>query len=185
MLPSGGAGTYPCAGRSPALSRLVQGLRFEIEAPDELSRDIVRGQVERILELLIPEEAQTEKLTSKTPPCLDILPGILEEARDSSFGLEQAAQLAGTTAPHLARACRREFDLTFGELLRRVRVRQAAALIADAVPLSDVATEAGFHDQSHLTRVFRALTGETPGAFRRRLRADRDRGAGFDLRLWA
>jgi AraC-like DNA-binding protein len=31
--------------------------------------------------------------------------------------------------------------------------------------LADVATEAGFYDQSHLTRDFAALAGVTPAAF--------------------
>jgi transcriptional regulator GlxA family with amidase domain len=32
--------------------------------------------------------------------------------------------------------------------------------------IADVAAAAGFHDQSHLTRQFRALLGTTPGAYR-------------------
>jgi AraC-like DNA-binding protein len=34
------------------------------------------------------------------------------------------------------------------------------------MPLSDVALAAGFADQSHLTRIFKRVTGMTPGAFR-------------------
>jgi AraC family transcriptional regulator len=37
----------------------------------------------------------------------------------------------------------------------------------DGLSLSDVATECGFSDQSHLTRVFRQRFGLTPGAWRR------------------
>jgi AraC family transcriptional regulator len=33
-------------------------------------------------------------------------------------------------------------------------------------PLSEVALGAGFYDQSHMTRVFRRVTGRTPGACR-------------------
>jgi AraC-like DNA-binding protein len=35
----------------------------------------------------------------------------------------------------------------------------------------DIALEAGFSDQSHLTRVFRALTGMTPATYRQRRRS--------------
>jgi AraC-like DNA-binding protein len=39
-------------------------------------------------------------------------------------------------------------------------------MAASQQPLSDVALAAGFYDQSHMTRVFRRMTGRTPGAHR-------------------
>jgi AraC family transcriptional regulator len=35
--------------------------------------------------------------------------------------------------------------------------------------LAEIALETGFSDQSHLTRVFRRVTGRTPGAMREAL----------------
>ncbi|MEO1086944.1 MAG: AraC family transcriptional regulator, partial [Acidobacteriota bacterium] len=40
-------------------------------------------------------------------------------------------------------------------------------------PIADIAVEAGFSDQSHLTRAFKAAFGITPGAWRRRRRPPR------------
>jgi AraC-like DNA-binding protein len=37
------------------------------------------------------------------------------------------------------------------------------------VPLSHLAIELGFDSQSHFTRVFRGLTGMTPGRLRREI----------------
>jgi AraC-like DNA-binding protein len=34
------------------------------------------------------------------------------------------------------------------------------------LPLSSIALDFGFYDQSHFTRIFRQLTGTTPGMFR-------------------
>jgi len=46
-------------------------------------------------------------------------------------------------------------------------VRAAAAMLANSdLPLSAVAVDLGFYDQSHFTRIFRQLTGATPGTFR-------------------
>ena len=44
--------------------------------------------------------------------------------------------------------------------------RLAALILVAGMAIADVATATGFHDQSHLTRHFRALLGTTPGAFR-------------------
>jgi len=46
-------------------------------------------------------------------------------------------------------------------------VRAAAGMLANSdLPLSAVALDLGFYDQSHFTRVFRQITGATPGMFR-------------------
>lgn len=68
---------------------------------------------------------------------------------------------------HLARAFRQHYGCTIGELQRELRVDYARRRIAAGDALSNVAADAGFADQSHLTRTFRAVTGLTPGAVRR------------------
>jgi AraC-like DNA-binding protein len=41
----------------------------------------------------------------------------------------------------------------------------ARRLVLGGMPPAQVATAAGFHDQPHLTRHFRRVTGTTPGRF--------------------
>lgn len=68
---------------------------------------------------------------------------------------------------HLSRVFRQFHGQSVGEFVNRLRVQFACGELADpARPLADVALDAGFSDQSHFTRVFRQVTGVTPGAFR-------------------
>ena len=66
----------------------------------------------------------------------------------------------------------RAFRLAYGEpphayVVRR-RVELAAQLmLASFEPLSGIALKCGFHDQAHLSKQFRQVTGETPAAWRR------------------
>jgi AraC family transcriptional regulator len=54
------------------------------------------------------------------------------------------------------------------DYVRRLRVEHARReLMTTSRSLADIAHSAGFADQAHLSRVFRQLTGVTPGAFRR------------------
>jgi len=80
---------------------------------------------------------------------------------------------AGVHPVHLARSFRRYFGITVGEMIRQLRVEHAKSAIRGGRPLAAAALEAGFADQSHLTRTFRAVTGLTPGAFRRANRVPR------------
>jgi AraC-like DNA-binding protein len=55
--------------------------------------------------------------------------------------------------------------------LLRHRIDRAKALLRGSeAPLAEIADACGFSDQSHLTRVFRSLTGTSPGAWRREVR---------------
>lgn len=49
--------------------------------------------------------------------------------------------------------------------IMRIQTVLRSALIAPAAPLSDLAIAAGFSDQAHMTRDFRAITGFTPAAY--------------------
>ena len=67
----------------------------------------------------------------------------------------------------LARAYRSAVGEGIGDTLRRKRVEQAARLLRTSeLPTAMVAQEAGFCDQSHMNRSFRALLGRTPCSIR-------------------
>lgn len=71
---------------------------------------------------------------------------------------------------HLTRTFRRFFGCTPGEYLRERRLEKAASLLAGSrLPLSEVALESGFADQSHLAKAFKRAYGVTPSEYRCRL----------------
>jgi AraC-like DNA-binding protein len=85
--------------------------------------------------------------------------------------IDTLASMAGLSKEHFSRV----FKQTFGSAPHRyvlgLRVALAANLIRTTErALADVSLEAGFADQSHLTRTFAKLMGDTPSNFRRRHR---------------
>ena len=91
------------------------------------------------------------------------------DADDAPSGAELAAR-AGVHVASLSRAFRRRFGVGISRYRQHQRVLRAVRLVADsAQPLAAVAVDAGFADQSHLTRAFRAELGTTPGRYRRSL----------------
>ena len=93
---------------------------------------------------------------------------VREEMDDVGSGVRvrDIAARAGVHPVYLARQFRRFFGSSVVAYLQRRRVTRAADLIAaSSLPLSMVAFQAGFADQSHLNRSFRSGTGFTPGAY--------------------
>lgn len=93
---------------------------------------------------------------------------VREEIDDVGSGVRvrDIAARAGVHPVYLARQFRRFFGSSVVSYLQRGRVTRAADLIASSsMRLSWVAVQAGFADQSHLNRSFRAGTGFTPGAY--------------------
>jgi AraC family transcriptional regulator len=88
--------------------------------------------------------------------------------------MEIARQL-GVHPVYFARAFRQAFRCTPGEYLMRCRLRKGMTLLRDAkLPLSNIALEAGFFDQSHFTKAFRVHFGITPHTYRKGLQCELD-----------
>lgn len=87
------------------------------------------------------------------------------------IGLDDLSRLAGLSACHFARAFKESTGLPPHRYLMLRRVQTAATLVKDSErPFAQISLDVGFSDQSHFTRTFARITGETPRAFRRRYR---------------
>lgn len=65
----------------------------------------------------------------------------------------------------LLRAFEAELGISPGRYIDVMRVDEAKRLLAQGATLADAALQAGFSDQSHLTRCFKRYIGTTPGRF--------------------
>ena len=92
---------------------------------------------------------------------------LIERRYAEPLTLSTIAQAIGVQRGALAAAFRRFRGRSVGESIRFARIARAKALLATNMPLAEIAWQCGFHDQAHFTRVFRAVAGETPGAYRR------------------
>lgn len=84
--------------------------------------------------------------------------------------LDRLSKLANVSRFHFSRLFKQTIGRTPSQELTRLRVERAKALIrleGRWKPLSVIANECGFADQSHLGRSFKRLVGMTPGQYRR------------------
>jgi AraC family transcriptional regulator len=104
-------------------------------------------------------------------------PAWLEHARARLFAelaapppLVDLARAVGVHPVHLAQAFQRRWSVTPLGYVRAHRVFRAVDLVARGGPLSEVAAEVGFADQSHMTRAIGRARQAPPGALRRAMR---------------
>lgn len=90
----------------------------------------------------------------------------LDAARTRVVRSRELEAVTGLTRWELARQFRAMFGTSPYRYLLRRRLELARELIHAGRPLVEVALEAGFADQAHLTRAFGAAFGLTPGRYR-------------------
>jgi AraC-like DNA-binding protein len=89
---------------------------------------------------------------------------------DTRISLPDLAGITGLPPSRLLRAFARAVGMSPHAYQRQVRLRHATTLIRAGTSISDAALAAGFADQAHFTRLFRATMGITPGAYQRAYR---------------
>ncbi|GLK72122.1 transcriptional regulator [Ancylobacter dichloromethanicus] len=82
--------------------------------------------------------------------------------------LHELAELAGLSQSYFSHAFKAATGVPPHQWHMKARLRKVQDLLAGRdLPLTEIASAAGFTDQAHLTRTFRRLTGSTPAAWRR------------------
>jgi AraC-like DNA-binding protein len=89
----------------------------------------------------------------------------LEAHQAGQVTLAEIANVADLSPFHLLRVFRAALGLPPHAYLTQMRVARAKTLLSLGMPISQVAFEAGFVDQSHLSRHFKRFVGVTPGQY--------------------
>ena len=105
--------------------------------------------------------------TGETRPSatLGLVRDYLESHFAKSISLMELSALSGVSPFHLSRRFRARYGLPPYMYLELVRVNRAREMLRRGEPISRVAFDTGFSDQSHLTRRFKRVVGVPPGQY--------------------
>ncbi|MEL7223286.1 MAG: AraC family transcriptional regulator [Cyanobacteria bacterium J06576_12] len=79
------------------------------------------------------------------------------------------ATLTSMSESHFSRSFKQSMGISPYQYLMQQRVEQAKQLLEQQLlPISTIALDCGFANQTHLTKVFRQMTGMTPKAYQKR-----------------
>jgi AraC family transcriptional regulator len=170
--PSGGCLDRLVELRAPGLTWAAGRLAEELRASDAAAPLAAEGFA---LELLAATSRERARAAGRRAPAwLRDAEELLRTRSAECVRLGELAAAVGVHPASLARTFRERHGMSVGDYGRRLRLERAAAEIARTdAPLAAIATEAGFADQSHFTRLFKRHLGTTPARYRRETRAPR------------
>jgi AraC family transcriptional regulator len=159
---------HPEVHPTAALGSLVPRLRRALAGREAAALLLAEALALEILALILPERPASPRRARWLERVHE---RILDEFR-SVLTVTELARDADVHPVYLARAFRERYGASPAETIRALRIEWAAAQLTEGRrPIADIALEAGFHDQSHFTRRFRAAVGVPPGAYRRERRS--------------
>lgn len=81
--------------------------------------------------------------------------------------LQEVADKVHMSASHFSKVFKDEMGHSLSDYLARLRVDRSKGLLRErGIPLAEVASRAGFDDQSYFSKVFKRYTGQSPGRYR-------------------
>ena len=89
----------------------------------------------------------------------------IDQNLSHTLSLAELAQLGGLSTWRLATVFRQQVGVSPHRYICRLRVERAQELMRRGLSAASAASEAGFYDQSHLSRHFKTICGVTPGQF--------------------
>lgn len=107
------------------------------------------------------------------PPACAAQARMLLDARfsDANLSVAEIAREIGVSDSYLRRSFRAAYGEAPIDCLCRLRVRHAKDLLqSEFYTVAEIGTRCGFHSTGYFIQSFRAQTGETPNAYRRRQR---------------
>jgi len=107
------------------------------------------------------------------PPWLATLLMRAEAPDVLQTGVPALVALSGRSHAHLCRALQAHLGLTPSLLLAQYRIKRAKRLLSTTDrKIEDIAQDCGFTHRSHMARLFKTNTGQSPRTWRRAMRVN-------------
>lgn len=97
----------------------------------------------------------------------------MDGAPHEEWPVQRLAQVSAVSPAHFARSFKQAFGLPPHRYLLTRRIERAVALLRDGdLPITDIAFQTGWKSLGTFGRIFRDITGESPGNLRARERPE-------------
>lgn len=166
---AGASSGWPVRKIRSAMAELCSAIRSALDDERGTAEDSLRRAVEILQEMGEAQATSTQVVRGGLSPWqVRKVTNHVEAHLDRPIRNEDLATLVRLNPSHFGRAFRNSFGEPPHEYVIRRRVERAQGLMLSTdASLSEIALDCGLADQSHLTRLFRRIAGESPRAWRR------------------
>lgn len=124
---------------------------------------VVRGLIHRLLSKVPPEHLRPLLVSPQLAKCM----AFIESEARHAVSYSDLARIMGLSIRAMARRFENELGMSPLAYQRQKRIENACALLYDREKsIKQIAEETGFYDRYHFTKVFTAITGQSPARFR-------------------
>jgi AraC family transcriptional regulator len=153
----------------PQIEHIGLALKAELETPEPSGRLFVDGLGLALAARLMRQHGPlVPRRTNGLPKCrLRRVTDYIHDHLAEDLRLGQLAEVASVSPSHFKVLFKQSVGVPVHQYVIRSRVDYAIDLLLKSrLPMSDVALQAGFANQSHMARCMRRLTGLTPSSLR-------------------
>lgn len=156
--------------RDPRIEHIGWAVKAELESSEPLGRLYGEGLGLALAAHLVRQYAHASGHECDERFSRRRLARVLDYIREHiahDLSLAQLAQLVSMSSSHFKVVFKRSTGMPVHQYVIRARIECATDLIVrDKLPLSQIALQAGFANQSHMTRCMKRFTGITPATLR-------------------
>ncbi len=164
-----GGSAFPARQIRSAIAELCSAIRSALDNERGTAEESLRRAAELLQEIGETAATPPQQVRGGLAPWqIRKVTSHIEAHLDQPIRNEDLATLVRLKPSHFGRAFRSSFGEPPHEYVIRRRVERAQGLMLSTdATLSEIALDCGLADQSHLTRLFRRVVGESPRVWRR------------------
>lgn len=147
---------------NPFLKALYHQIYLETKLKDNTFQIATESLLLNIFGIL--KEVNMVK-TSIKPLWVNKVKEIIHNQFTEKITLQYLSKETNIHPTHLSRDFSRYFGTTIGNYIRKVKIEHSVILLVKFEPLTDIAYQCGFSDQSHFIRCFKSTYNMTPNTF--------------------
>ena len=129
--------------------------------------DIIKASIEALVVAVNKIKEVTESQVDKDERLLEITNYIYANYKDVT--LDDLAEKFFLSKPYLSKYIKEKSGMTFGDILKKVRMKKARAMLkSSSATVESIAESVGYQNVEHFNRVFKKMYNITPVQYRNR-----------------